>query len=302
MPTGVMFALVAYALYACGDAIIKGFASSLSVFEMSFFIVLFSMVPALFSKPKGEHWRQMWQMKHPWLMQLRGITGVCASLCVIYAFTHVSLAETYSIVFLTPVVVVVLSVLLLNEHVAVPRWFFLALSFLGVLVVVRPGFRTLELGHLSAFACAFFGASTNIILRHVSPHEKRVTLLGVAAAYALVFNGVMMLVVGFVPPTPWQLFLLASIGALSGTAHILFIAATRRAAASQVAPMQYSQIVWAILLGAVFYREYSDAVTLLGMALVVLAGVLNVMSDETRIRVISRFAIGRATPRDPPPM
>lgn len=298
MPKGVLFALLAYGLYSCGDAIIKGIGSALSVFEISFFIVLFSLVPAVFTTPKGESWRRMWTMKHPLLLQARGITGICGSLCVIFAFTHIPLAEAYSIVFLTPVFVVVISVILLKEHVGIPRWFFLTLSFIGVLLVVRPGFRELQLGHIAAMAAAVFGAGTNIILRMISADESRVSLLGVAAVYALVFNGIAMTVVGFTMPTLSQVLLLASIGALSGTANIFFIAATRLTPASMVAPTQYSQLIWAILLGALFYAEFPDAMAIVGLAVVALSGVLNVMSDQTRIRVISRFAIGRATPPD----
>ena len=57
MPAGVAFSLAAYLLYSCCDAIIKGFGSSLSVFEIAFWTALFSFLPAIFTKPKGEHWR-----------------------------------------------------------------------------------------------------------------------------------------------------------------------------------------------------------------------------------------------------
>ncbi len=53
MPTGVAFSLVAYLLYSCCDAIIKGFGSSLSVFEIAFWTALFSFVPAMLTKPQG---------------------------------------------------------------------------------------------------------------------------------------------------------------------------------------------------------------------------------------------------------
>lgn len=304
MPSGVAFALLAYALYSFCDAIIKGFGTSLSVFEIAFFTTLFSLLPAVFTKPRGEHWRHFWRLRHPWLVQLRGLTGVGGNLCVIYAFTHIPLAEAYSLAFLAPVFIVILSVLVLKETVRGPRWIFLAASFLGVLLVVRPGFRELELGHLFALSAALFGSITTLVLRSVAAAESRVSLIGVSAAYILVVNGLLMLP-GFTMPSLEQFGLLAIIGGMGGTGHILFIAATRRAEASQVAPGQYSQIIWAILLGAVFYHEYPDVIGFVGLAIVTFAGILNVLYGHTRIRVISRFGIGRvpvgSAGRKPPP-
>ena len=71
MPVGVIYAIVAYSVYSCGDAVIKGFGQSLSVFEIGFFIATFSLIPALFVKPKAERWRDSFQLRHPRLVHLR---------------------------------------------------------------------------------------------------------------------------------------------------------------------------------------------------------------------------------------
>ena len=76
--------------------------------------------------------------------------------------------------------------------------------------------------------------------------------------------------------------------------HLLIIAATRNAPASQVAPIQYVQIVWAIALGAIFYFEYPDLLAYIGLAVVVLSGLVNVFIDGARTRIAGRFAEYRA--------
>jgi hypothetical protein len=73
---------------------------------------------------------------------------------------------------------------------------------------------------------------------------------------------------------------------------VLFINATRTARASEIAPMQYSQIAWAITFGAVFFHEYPDLIAYAGLSIVVVFGVMNVISDETRIRIFSRLSSG----------
>jgi drug/metabolite transporter (DMT)-like permease len=223
-------------------------------------------------------------------VHLRSLTGVIGNLCIIYAFTHIPLAEAYSIAFLAPIFVVALSRSFLHETVTWHRWFFLAASFCGVLLVVRPGFRELQLGHMLALGAAVMGGITTTTLRKVAPVEKRVSLLGWPLGYIVVVNGLLMLP-GFHWPT-WQEFaLLLTIGGLGGTGNIIFIAATRRAPVSQIAPAQYSQIAWAIIFGALFYREYPDTIAYCGLVVVAMGGILNVMSDEARIRIFSRLSV-----------
>jgi drug/metabolite transporter (DMT)-like permease len=293
MPIGVIYAIVAYSVYSCGDAVIKGFGQDLSVFEIGFFVAVFGLIPAAFAKPKGERWRDSFQLGNPLLVHLRSFTGVSSAMLVTVSFTTIPFAETYSLVFLMPLFITVMSVLILRERVDATRWAMLALGFLGVMLVVRPGFRALEFGHLTALLCAVFGASTTTILRVIAPTEKRVSLIVLPALYIIVINAVLM-APGFIMPTPVQFGLLAASGSMVGMGHILLIAATRNAPASQVAPIQYVQIVWAIGLGAFFYSEYPDLIAYIGLAVVVLSGLVNVFIDGARARIAGRFAEYRA--------
>jgi len=290
MPSGVLFSLVAYALYSCCDAIIKGFGSSLTVFAIAFWTALFSFLPVIFTKPKGEHWHLFWQLRHPFLVNLRGLTGLLGNLCVIYAFVNIPLAEAYSLAFMAPIFVVFLSSHLLREEVTWQRWLFLTASFAGVMLVVRPGFRELETGHFAAVAAALFSAGTTIVLRKVAPVEKRVSLIGIPLGYIVIVNAVFM-IPNFTMPSWPEFAMLLAIGLLGGTGNILFIAATRRVPASMIAPAQYSQIMWAIIFGALFFSEFPDPLSYLGLAVVAVGGIINVISDETRIRIVSRLSI-----------
>ena len=299
MPIGVIYAIAAYSIYSCGDAVIKGFGQSLSVFEIGFFIAVFGLIPAVFAKPAGERWRDSFKLKHPALVYLRSFTGVTSSILVTVSFTTIPFAETYSLVFMMPLFITVMSVFILREKVDLVRWAMLALGFIGVMLVVRPGFRELEFGHLTALLCAVFGATTTTVLRVIAPSEKRVSLIALPALALIVANAVLM-IPGFVMPTPLQFGLLAAGGSMVGMGHILLIAATRNAAASQVAPIQYVQIVWAIGLGAFFYFEYPDLLAYIGLAVVVLSGLVNVFIDGARARIAGRFAEYRASRPGPP--
>ena len=212
---------------------------------------LFSLLPVFLTQPKGEHWLYFLKLHNPRLVHLRGLSGVIGNACIIYAFVTIPLAEAYSIAFLAPIFIVLISVTILKETVSLQRWLILAASFIGVLIVVRPGFRELHPGHIAALIAAMAGAVTTTVLRRVAKEETRVSLIGMASLYILVANGVLMVVTQQVHwPTWTELAWLLVIGALGGTGNMLFIAATRAVQASRIAPLQYSQIFWAILFGA----------------------------------------------------
>jgi drug/metabolite transporter (DMT)-like permease len=298
MPFGVVIALLSYALYSCGDAIVKSFSGQLGVFEIGFFANIFALVPAVLAKPKGERWRAAFKLHSPALMHLRGVTAVISSVAITYSFTTIPLAEAYSIAFLNPVFITLLSAIVLKEKVTVDRWLLIALSFVGVLVVVRPGFRELHWGHLTAVISACAGATSTTILRVVSGREQKLTIVAMNGLYQIVGNGIGM-VFTFVMLSPMQLLRLLSIGLLGGTAQLFIITALRRAPASHVAPLQYSQIVWAVLFGSIFYLEIPDRIGVAGLVVVVLAGMATIFADGARTRIAGRWSEFRARKEGP---
>lgn len=281
MPVGVIMAFLAYASFSIADALIKATGPTMSVFEIAFFTTSLSIIPAMITK-RDERWRDIYKLRHPWLVHLRCATAICGTACVMFAFTHIPFADVYAVGFLTPIVVTLLGVLVLREHVALHRWLLLIISFLGVVLVIRPGVRDLQLGHLAIFCSVFLGGVTTIILRHVAPKERRVSLVGLQVLYSAMFNGVLMIPT-FVLPSPEQLAVFLGIGLLGGTGGLLLIAAVRRTPANLVAPVQYSQLIWAIVFGALFFGEYPDYVAIIGLFIVLTAGLANVLTEKLKI-------------------
>lgn len=282
MPLGVILAFLAYASFSIADALIKATGPALSVFEIAFFTTTFSIIPAMVTK-RGERWRDLYKLQHPWLVHLRCATSITGTACVMYAFTHIAFADVYAIGFTTPLFVTVLSVLVLREHVALHRWMLLIISFLGVVLVIRPGMKELADGHYVMMAGAVLGAITTTVLRHVAPRERRVSLVGLQVIYSGIFNGILMLP-SFVMPTLEQFALLLGIGLLGGMGGLLLIQASKQTPANLIAPVQYSQLIWAILFGALFFSEFPDWIAIVGMVIVVGAGLANVLSEKRPIR------------------
>ncbi|MGV3492214.1 MAG: DMT family transporter [Devosia sp.] len=298
---GVLCALGAMAAFSTGDALIKAIGGQLSTFEIGFFSTIFSFLPALFSKPKEERWRDTFKLNRPALTLLVAVCRTLSAMLITYSFVTIPLAEAYCLVFLIPVLATILSVVMLKEHVSLDRWILVMVSFVGVIIVVRPGFREIELGHITAFICALLAAVSLTVIRMISGAERRVTLFALPGLLTLVANLIGMAIIGFTVPSLALTGLLIVAGVLGGIGYMLQLKGVSLAPASRVAPMQYSQIIWALLYGALFFSEFPDAIGLAGLGVVVAAGLANVFADGARARVAGRWAEYRAKRDNPSP-
>jgi len=289
---GIALGFLAYFLFSCSDANVKALGGHLPVFEIGFFSTLFAALVLLFLRPRDERWRDAIYVRRPGLVALRGIAGATAGILGIYAFTTLPFAEAYALIFLSPSIATILSIFILNERVGWRRWLAVALGFAGVLAIVRPGFETLKLGHLAAFAVSFFAAGTIIILRTLGQTERRVSLLAAVILTALLANGILM-VRNFRWPVVADLPHLAIAGIFAGVAQLCLILATRSAPANQVAPAQYSQMVWALAIGGIFFAEFPDLPAIIGICMIAISGLFTFLREETKGRWWSRIILQR---------
>lgn len=281
MHSGVLVALFAFFIFCCADALIKSLGGAVSVFEIGFFITIFAFATVLAFSPKGERLGAVFEMKQPKLVLGRAFAGVMSGMTVFYAFANLPFAESYALVFLSPAIVTVMSIFFLGEEVRWRRWLAVAIGLAGVLTIVRPGFREILPGHFAALASAFMTATTIILVRKVGNTEKRIALLGTTFTASLIINGLLMLP-GFIVPTIDQLARFAAIGVLGGIGHMSIIAAARTTPANMVGSAHYSQIVWAAIIGAIFFSEIPDKWTIAGIVLVCISGLITVLREGKR--------------------
>jgi len=289
------------AAFSTGDALVKSLGSSLSIFEIGLFTTIFSFIPAAFSKPREERWRDTFKLNRPMLMLVVAVCRTLSGVLITYSFVTIPLAEAYCLVFLIPVLATILSVVVLKEEVSLTRWVLVVVSFLGVMLVVRPGFRELELGHLTAFICALAAAVSLTVIRLISGAERRVTLFALPGLLTFAANLIGLIVIGATLPSLPLMGLLLVAGVLGGIGYMLQLVGVSLAPASRVAPMQYSQIIWALLYGAVFFAEVPDAISVVGLVVVVVSGVAGIFADGARARIAGRWAEYTARNVNPSP-
>lgn len=282
MQIGILIAFAGYFAFACGDATLKAIGDGLPIFEIGFFTSLFALLPAIFTKQPDDNWRNVFVPSKPFLLALRVAFGVIGMLSAVLAFTTLPLAEAYALVFLLPIFVTVFSAVFLKEVIGWRRWSAVIAGLFGVILVVRPGFQELMPGHFAAISAAVCGAGTVLVLRMIGTSERRVTLIGSVLLGAIIFNGVLMLP-NYADPMPFMGLLIFG-GLCIGLGQTGLVFATRFAPASYVAPVQYSQIVWAAVLGALFFAEFPDAIAYAGMGLIGASGLFTFIRERKKTR------------------
>lgn len=280
MVKGIVLAFLAFAVFAWGDALVKAIGHGLDPFEVTFFGYLIPLLLSPAFMRSGDRLSDLVRWKRPWLMALRVFFISVTTPLSVMAFRSLPFAEAFALLFLMPSLVTVLSVLVLKEKVRWRRGLAVCAAFLGVLVIVRPGFRELLPGHIAAVAGALCGAGGVIMGRMIGNTEKRYTLIGSVFLGTAVIAGVLM-IPGFAWPSPPQWLLLLAFAATAFVAQALFIVATTYAPADRLGAAQYSQILWALAIGAIFFDEWPDALAILGIGIVVGAGLFIFAREQT---------------------
>jgi drug/metabolite transporter (DMT)-like permease len=276
--TGALFGLLAFALFSTHDVVVKQLGATYSPVQIVFFSGLLSFPLAILLAVRDGTPGTL-RPVHPYWMALRSVTGMIASLSAFFAFTILPLAQVYAIIFATPLFITVLSIPLLGERVRFRRWAAVIVGLFGVMIVLRPGAVDLGIGHLAALTCAVGGATNSIVVRKIGRDERGVVLV----LFPMLLNFVVM---GAALPWVYQPMPIQDLGLQAMTAVMSFLAmlslimAYKSAEAVIVAPMQYSQIIWATVFGILFFAEWPDAWTMCGALVIISSGVYILLRES----------------------
>lgn len=209
------------------------------------------------------------------LVLLRGACLAAGSFFLGFAFARMPVAETTSIVFVAPTLVVLLARPVLGERIGLLGWLAALGGFAGVLLIARPGAGLELVGVLLALAAAATTATYQLLSRVLAATERTMALLFYTALVGAIALGLV------VPwfwdgrvPKPLEALLFVSLGVYSGVGHYMFTAAHRYAPASTLAPIGYSQVIWAGLLGWAVFGHVPAPLSAVGMLIVIASGAL----------------------------
>ena len=281
MLNGLLLAFASYAAFAVSDACVKFIDGTLSPYETAFYGAVLGILVIPFTKRSGDQWMDMFRTTNLPLWLLRAAASAMGVIGSVTAFTHLSMAEAFALIFLLPAFVTILSVFFLKEQVGWRRWLAVIIGFIGVLVVLRPGFRELSLGHLGALFAGLGGAIGIVIFRAMGKNEKRITLYTSGLIGPILICGLMM-IPDYQAPDAAQWLYLAGYGLLAALGNVLLMLAAQHAPASAIASPQYSQMIWAILFGYFVFHDTIDGPMFAGIILIVISGLFTFIRERQR--------------------
>lgn len=268
--TGAALALAAFAVFSTHDVIVKKLGATYSPFQVVFMTALLSF-PILTLVMMRDHKPDTLQPKHPYWIATRSIVGVVSALCAFYAVTALPLSQFYAFLFAASLIITVLAIPMLGEVVRLRRGLAVVVGLIGVLIVLRPGSSEFTAGHFAAITAACAGAFVSIITRKISAEERGVVMIIYPMMSNLIITAMILPFVYIQIPLAY-LDLFAIDAVLVLVAMWLLVSAYTHADAIIVAPMQYSQIIWATLFGIFIFSEYPAWQTYLGTTVIVLSG------------------------------
>lgn len=291
---GILFALMGFALFSLHDVVVKSLGGSYAPVQVIFFSVLFSFPIASVMLMRDATAGTL-RPVHRWWVAARTAAAVIGTMSAFYAFTVLPLAEVYAILFAAPLLITLLAIPILGEKVRLQRGLAVITGLAGIMVVLQPGQADLTPGHLAALTAAICGAFASVVVRRIGAEERSVVLL----LYPLVANFVIM---GAAIPFVYLPMPVQDLGRVALTALLAFAAmncmiyAYRHAEAALIAPMQYSQILWALFYGALLFQETPSRTTLIGAGIVIASG-LYIVFRESRAGVSATTPVLRSRSR-----
>lgn len=277
---GAALSLAAFGAYATHDVVVKYLGGTFTSFQIMFFSGLMGF-PLVTMLLMGDRKDGTLIPRHPWWSILRSVAAVATGVMGFFAFSQLPLAICYAIFFAMPLLITLLAIPMLGERVGLRRGIAVVVGLLGVLIVLRPGGgEGFSLGHLAAIGAAVTGALTSVIVRKIGGAERSVVLMLYPMVLTFFAMGAVMPFV-YVPMSVTDLGLTAVMAFLGMLGALGTIAAYRLAPAVIVAPMQYSQIIWAALYGWLFFNETVDLYTAIGSAVIIGSGIYIVLREGT---------------------
>ena len=195
-----------------------------------------------------------------------------ATLFMFAGFKYLTLVTTITIFQVGPLIVVIFSVMFLQESVSLKRWMSVFIGFCGALLIIKPGTDMFLMTGILPLLAATCYAGYAVSTRHLGTEEDpRTNFLYTSIVGTIISSA--LLIPFFKPISLVEASLFCILGLLGGLGHFCFVLALRKSEASLLAPFTYFDLIFASILGIIFFSEYPDSYVLLGAIIIVLAGI-----------------------------
>jgi len=217
----------------------------------------------------------------PLIHGLRASLLICATFFFFWSLRFLPIADALAIFFVQPLVVTALSPLVLKEHVGPRRWAAVGVGFIGTLIIIRPGFGGLNLGALLALGAGMSLALYMLLTRRIAGAQKAIVTTFHTNLLGAVITSALVPLVWITPtPTDWLLFVTLAI--IANIGHNFIVHAYDHAEASLLAPLAYTEMVTSTVLGYLFFGDFPDAWTFVGVAILISCAIYISVRERAR--------------------
>ncbi|MBU0723384.1 MAG: DMT family transporter [Alphaproteobacteria bacterium] len=278
--TGILIILLGVLLFAGVDTLNKILGQTLTIVQILWvrFLIFVPIAMALAYRRQGGI---VWRTQRPVLQGVRAVLLVVEMGFFVAALKYLPLADVQAIAASAPLMVIALSVPFLGEQVGWRRWSAVGVGFVGVLIIVRPGFESMGMGTILALIGTALWAIYQIMLRIVGRYDPAPTTALWTAVIGLAMTSV------FVPfqwnqPDMAGWVMLVAIALLGAAGHTVFMKAFTLAPASALQPFTYTQLVLVTFFGYIVFDDLPDQWTVAGASLIVCAGLYSIYRARIR--------------------
>ncbi|MFV0387098.1 DMT family transporter [Paracoccus sp. (in: a-proteobacteria)] len=265
---GIGWMLLTGLSFVAVNGIVRGLGGALPAPQAAFIRFLFGLIlllPVIWPALRQGFPVRLWGM-----FALRGGLHVIAVIAWFYAMSRITIAEVTAIGFLNPIVVTIGAALFLGERLARRRIIAIGVALLGALIVLRPGLRPLDPGHLSQVAAAIAFGSSYLIAKQLADRASAAVVVAMLSVTVSIGLAPLAWAV-WVPPTWAQTGWLALVAAFATLGHYTMTRAFSAAPLTVTQPVTFLQLIWASLLGTTLFHEPLDGWVILGGAVMIAA-------------------------------
>jgi drug/metabolite transporter (DMT)-like permease len=268
---GILFLVASVACFGVVDGLSKMLIETQSFGQIVLARYAIAL-PLLLVATTPKNWKDLFQTQMLALQIIRGLIPVVIGGSMVFAVKYLPLAEATVILFAGPFMVVALSGWLLGERVSGSSWIGVAIGFIAVLIVARPGFSEVSQYTIFPAVAAAFYAAFQLLTRYLGTSGESPTT---TLAWTLVIGnliGLPLAIGSWMPQTVETWFLCFCLGVTFGIAQLFLVKAFTLAPANILTPFSYFQILSAVIFGLLVFHDVPDRWTLLGIALIFSAG------------------------------
>jgi len=268
---GVLLILASCLTLATHDGLSKYLTQLYPVFLIIWgrYLAQSTLMFALFTPRMGRRVFHTLRLK---LQICRGLSLVCVSMLFISGLSYIPLAEATAVIFLTPLLVTIASALL-GEQVSRAQWLAVGCGLIGVMIIVRPGGALFTPAILLPLGAALSFTVYQLITRRLSATDHPVTSNFITSLVGSLVMSVPV-IFNWQTPTLHDALLMAALGAMAMSGHLLLTNAFRFATAAALAPFTYSQIIFAGVVGLIAFGHTPDLGAIVGMAIIIASGLV----------------------------